>query len=127
SAADDSLSRQSTYWWAAAMDHFERNDAKEWAYRADGEYEFGDNQFLKSFRFGARATDRNAVSRATTWNWSILSRQQWGNGGGATVYLDQTGGPGLPQNADLPNQSYLFGLNNVFRGNVPAPGGLRVP
>jgi TonB-dependent receptor len=127
SRSDKAQLQQSNYWWAAAMDHFEHNDAHEWAYRADADYDFGDNSFLKSFRFGARATDREAVSRATSWNWSILSRQQWGNGGGATVYLNQTGGPGLPQNTGLPNQSELFNFSNFFRGNVPAPGGFWVP
>lgn len=125
STADNAQLQQSNYWWAAAMDHFEHNDAHEWAYRADADYDFGDNPFLKSFRFGARATDRQAVSRATTWNWSILSHQQWG--GGPPVYLTQTGGAGLPQNPGLPSESELFDFSNFFRGDTPAPGGFWVP
>jgi TonB-dependent receptor len=125
SRSDDLLLQQSNYWWAAAMEHFDHNDAKEWAYRADADYDFGDNPFLKSFRFGARATDREAVSRATTWNWSILSAQQWG--GGPPVYLDQTGGAGLPQNPGLPNESSLLTFTNFFRGDTPFPGSFWVP
>jgi TonB-dependent receptor len=128
STDDDAQLQQSNYWWSAAMDHFEHNDAKQWAYRADGEYDFGDSAFLKSFRFGARATDRNAVSRSTNWNWGLLSRQLWG--AGPAVYLNETGGIGAAPagpNADLPNQSYLFNFSNFFRGSTPAPGGFWVP
>jgi TonB-dependent receptor len=121
----DAQLQQSNYWWAAAMDHFDNNDAKEWAYRADGDYEFKGSPFLKSFRFGARATDRNAISRASTWNWSILSHQFWG--GGAPVYLNETGAPGLPQNPGLPNQSKLFDFSDFFRGDVPSVGSWWVP
>ena len=61
---------QSQYWWAAAMDHNEKNDANQWAYRADAEYDFDGSPFLKSFKFGVRATDREAISRSTSWNGS---------------------------------------------------------
>jgi TonB-dependent receptor len=128
SSSTDAQLQQSNYWWAANMDHFEHNDASEWAYRADADYDFGDGGFLKSFRFGARATDRNAVSRATNWNWGLLSAQLWG--AGPAVFLNETGGTGFAPagpNPNLPNDSYLFGFNNFFRGNVPAPGGFWVP
>lgn len=115
---------QSNYWWAAAMDHFEKNDADQWAYRADAEYEFDDNSFLKSFRFGARATDRNATSRSTGWNWGLLSRQHWGTGFMPAVFLDQQGNPANP---GLPSQSFRFGFNNFFRGDVAQPGGFWFP
>jgi TonB-dependent receptor len=36
------------YWWAAAMDHLEDNEAEEMAVRADVEYTFDDNPWLKS-------------------------------------------------------------------------------
>lgn len=119
------LTTQSDYYWSAAMDHYDKNDANEWAYRADAEYSLDGNPFLKSFRFGARATDREAISRASTWNWSILSHQPWG--GGPPVYLNQTGGAGLPQNPGLPSQSTLFNFNNFFRGAVPYPGQFWAP
>ncbi|QNA84488.1 TonB-dependent receptor [Sphingomonas sp. So64.6b] len=127
-AANGSLTNRSLYWWAAAMDHIEDNEAHEWAERADVEYTFTDSDFLKSFRVGGRATDRNAITRQTGYNWSLLSAQYWG--GGPQIYLDQTGltgpnglpVPGAPQNPGLPNQTTFQPYNNFFRGNVPSIG-----
>lgn len=135
SAAGDPQLQQANYWWAAAMDHFEHNDADQWAYRADAEYEFEGNPFLKSFRFGARATDRNAISRSTGWNWGILSRQHWScpdefTECQPTVFLNEQGGDGFAPagpNPGLPNQSFLFGFNNFFRGDIAQPGGFWFP
>ncbi|NIJ19068.1 TonB-dependent receptor [Sphingomonas naasensis] len=114
-----SLGAQNNYWWAAAMDHLERNRAGQWAERLDLEYSFDDDSFLKSFRAGVRATDREAVTRQTGYNWGLLSMQFWGNGGGAPVYLNQTGNP---PNAGLPEQSELFTYDDFFRGSVAVPG-----
>jgi TonB-dependent receptor len=117
----DWVNGQSAYWWAAAMDHIEDNEAHEWAERADAEYTFTDNPFLKSFRLGVRGTDRTAITRQTGYNWSLLSEQYWG-ATGKPVFLNQTGYAGGPQNAGLPGQSSLFTYNNFFRGRVPAIG-----
>jgi TonB-dependent receptor len=115
-----SLTNKNAYWWAAAMDHIEDNDADEWATRADVEYTFTDSDFLKSLRVGGRYTDRNATTRQSTYNWSILSAQYWQPGN--AVYLNQTGYPGGPQNTALPDQTTLVNFNNFFRGNVASPG-----
>ncbi len=115
-----SLTNKNDYWWAAAMDHIEDNEAHEWASRADVEYTFTDNDVLKSFRVGGRFTDRNATTRQSTYNWSILSAQYWQRGN--EVFLNQTGYAGGPQNAGLPNQTSLINYNNFFRGKVPQPG-----
>jgi TonB-dependent receptor len=72
------------------MDHLEKNEAHEWAERLDFDLAFDDSPWLKSLRFGVRATDKEAITRETGWNWSLLSNQFWGNGGGAAVYLNQT-------------------------------------
>lgn len=48
------------------------------AQRGDIEYTFEDNSFLKSFRAGVRATQKDAITRQTGWNWGILSQAQWG-------------------------------------------------
>lgn len=112
-----SLATQSNYWWAAAMDHIEDNTAGSWAERADIEYRFDDDSFFKSFRAGVRATDKEAITRQTGYNWSLLSSQYWG--GGAPVYLDQTGSPA---NAGLPSQSDLYSYDNFFRGKIAVPG-----
>jgi len=57
------------------MDHLEQNDAHSWAERLDGDYKFEPNDWLDSFRFGIRATDKQSITRETGYNWSILSRQ----------------------------------------------------
>jgi len=107
------LDQQSAYWWAAAMDHIEHNVAGQWAYRADVEYKF-DDSFIKSIAVGARATDRDYVTKQSTYNWSLLSAEYWG--GGSPVYLNQDASPGLSK------QSTLFPYNNFFHGSAPAPG-----
>lgn len=114
-----SLAAQNNYWWAAAMDHLEDNTAGQWAQRLDVEYKFDDDSFLKSFRAGIRATDREAVTRQTGYNWGLLSMQFWGNGGGAPVYLS---GTGSPANSGLPAQSEQFNYDDFFRGSVGVPG-----
>jgi TonB-dependent receptor len=98
------------YWWAAAMDHLEDNDAHSWADRLDGDFKFEDNAWLDSFRFGARATDKSAITRETGWNWSLLSHQYWG--GGPPAFLTST-----PASA-----SQLVPYSNFFRGSVQLPG-----
>jgi len=123
--AGGSYSNKSAYWWAAAMDHIEDNEAHEWAERADVEYTFTDSPFLKSFRLGGRVTDRNAITRQTGYNWALLSAQYWG--GGTPVTLNQTGFDATHQNALLPQQSNLFNYNNFFRGQVPSVGGYWFP
>jgi TonB-dependent receptor len=134
SAPGDPQLDQSTYWWAAAMDHFEKNNADQWAYRADAEYDFEGSPFLKSFKFGARATDRSAISRSTNWNWNILSRQHWScpdefTECQPTTFLNEQGGgfAPTPPNPGLPSQSFLLGFNNFFRGDVSQPGGFWFP
>jgi TonB-dependent receptor len=120
SQATDTTRTKSAYWWAAAMDHIEDNSADSKAVRADAEYTFEDDAWLKSFRFGVRGTDKNSLTRQTGYNWSLLSSQFWG--GGTPVYLNQTGFDATHQSPDLPNQSELFSYDNFFRGNVQLPG-----
>lgn len=110
-SAPDRQTQQSQYYWAAAMDHLEDNSANENASRLDADYAF-DNSFLKSFRFGIRATDRNAKTRQTGYNWSLLSAQPWGNGSHNKITLDKA----------AVNESELFTFNNFFRGEIPVGG-----
>jgi TonB-dependent receptor len=104
------MENPANYWWAAAMDHIEDNDAHAWAERADLDFKFEENPWLDSFRFGIRATDKTAVTRQSNWNWSLLSHQYWG--GGPAVFL-----PSTPASA-----SELFTYRNFFRGDVQLPG-----
>lgn len=123
-ATGGTMTDQSTYWWAAAMDHIEDNDAESLAGRLDARYDFDDpDGFLKSVEFGIRGTDKDYVTRQTGYNWGLLSNQYWGNGGGAVVYLDDTGWPTGPrQDPRLPTSSELFTFENFFRGNTAVPG-----
>lgn len=116
------MTDQSTYWWAAAMDHIEDNEADELAGRLDARYDFEEGSFLKSIEFGIRGTEKNYINRQTGYNWGLLSNQYWGNGGGAVVYLDDAGYPGGTQDPRLPGSSELYAFDNFFRGDAPVPG-----
>ncbi len=131
---------QSAYWWAAAMDHIEDNEANEYAVRADAEYTFEDSSFLRSFRMGIRGTDKEAITRQTGWNWGFLSRQYWGGTGnnppvilgtdGFATYVNDNGTPDPGDDytvqgrsaPGLANASSLFTYGNFFRGDVNMPG-----
>lgn len=110
-----STADKSQYWWAAAMDHIEDNEADEVAARLDARYEF-DEGFLKSVAFGVRGTKKDYINRQTGYNWGLLSNQYWGNGGGAVVYLDDAPDPRLP------GASVLYEFDNFFRGDTQVPG-----
>jgi len=117
-----SMEDKSQYWWAAAMDHIEDNEANELAGRLDARYDFQNNNFFRSVEFGVRATDKNYTNRQTGFNWGLLSNQYWGNGGGAVVYLDDTGFPGGVQDPRLVDSSTLYRFDNFFRGDTVVPG-----
>lgn len=124
---------QDAYYWAAAMDHLERNEGTQLAMRLDGRYDFDEASWLKTFKFGVRTTDRDYDTRQTSWNWGYLSHQYWGSGGGTgAVYLDETGGwdvgwANAPANSNLPNQSGLVSFDNFMHGDVPVPGNIWFP
>lgn len=113
------LTNKSEYWWAAAMDHIEDNDANEWAVRGDVDYQFDDGGFLNSLKFGGRWTKRDATTRQTGYNWGLLSAQYWQTEN--PVYLDQTGFQGGPQVAGLPDQTTQVTFPDFFRGNTAVP------
>ena len=64
----------------ATMDHQDNNFGREFAFRADGDYKFDDDSFLKRVKFGARYADRQQRIRSDGYNWGNLS-EVW-NGGG---------------------------------------------
>jgi len=105
------MANPNIYWWYAAMDHLEDNDAHSWAERLDGDLTFENNAWLDSFRFGVRATSKQAITRETGWNWALLSHAFWG--GGTAAYLDQTPA----------SMSQYVPFSNFMRGGVAAPGG----
>ncbi|WAC58728.1 TonB-dependent receptor [Brevundimonas sp. SL130] len=109
---------KSSYWWAAAMDHIEDNEADEVAGRLDGRYDFENNDFFQSVEFGVRMTDKNYTNRQTGYNWNLLSNQYWLNNTNA-VYLDDSGSLG---DSRLQESSFLYTFENFFRGDTSVPG-----
>ena len=108
----DRLARQDQYWWGAAMDHLEDNQAESIAGRLDAEYTFEDSSFLRSFRFGARATDKDTITRQTGYNWSLLSNQYWVDPNTANpAFLDEVAS----------NQSEIYTFDNFMRGDTGVP------
>lgn len=118
---------QSNYFWLAMMDHLEDNYAHSWAYRGDATYTFSDEDgWLKSFDFGYRGSNKQAVTRQTGYNWSMISALH-DNSWMTPVTLNSTGcafdfSSGLPcdTNAALPKASQLYNFGSFFGG--PAPG-----
>ena len=103
------------YFFSAAMDYHNQNDGDEWAWRADAEYSF-DGDWLKSFRFGVRGTDKSLTTRETNYNWGFIS-QPWTGGGVADAATSPLGA-----------NTEFFTFPNFFRGAVALPGaGFIVP
>lgn len=130
-AANNQTGTASNYWYAAAMDHLEANSGDSTAARLDAEYEI-DSGWLKSFRFGVRATDKDYETLQTGYNWAFLSNQYWGNGGGSPALLDGTiAGPnnwsGVPANPGIRNYATQVDFSNFMQGDVPNPGTLWFP
>jgi TonB-dependent receptor len=105
----------SQHYYGWAMDHYEKNDADAWAYRADGEYTFDNSDWLDRIRFGIRHEDYNSTNRETGYRWGTVA-QPWG--GGATTFAQ---GPVVRQNfsdwfhGEHAPSAYLFPNTAAFR------------
>lgn len=99
----------SQYFWGAAMDHIEDNEADSLAGRIDAEYKFADDNFIQSVSFGARVLDKDATTRQSGWNWSLVSRQFWGGGDAALVSDFAT------------DQAELYEFDNFYDGSIAVP------
>jgi TonB-dependent receptor len=110
----DRQAMQSEYWWAAAMDHIEDNEADSVAARLDADYKFDESSFIRSMAFGIRTSDRDTITRQSGWNWAFLSNQFWGGAGSADAiaHLDDYAS----------DQSEHYDFDNFFRGNLDVPG-----
>lgn len=94
--------------WRSAMDHIEQSEGREWAFRADAQYNFGDDHsFLRRAKFGARYSDRDQTVRYTTYNWGSLS-EVWS---GRAIHMDEVGGSNIEQ----------IDWGNFFRGDTLGP------
>lgn len=111
------------YYWNAAMDYHQRNHADEWAERVDGSYTF-DSDWLKSFRFGVRHTERDLITRQTNFNWGDISESWTGMGqallNGTSVAPTWAGG-GVIAGESNSIPSKLMPFQNFFGGQVAMP------
>ena len=96
--------------WRAAMDHAELSTGDQFALKADLDYEFDEDSFIRRAKVGARFQGRSQDVRYTTYNWGMLSEVWSGS---------------RPINfADTPaDQSTRYEFPNFFRGEVPGPPG----
>jgi TonB-dependent receptor len=102
-----------------AMDHIEESEGKSDAFRADLNYSFEDNAWIKSIRAGYRHADRDQTARFSKYNWGVLS-EQWGNNG--PVWLDENvdRDPNTSGGAPLAvNEAFFF--SNFLGGQVANP------
>ena len=132
----NNTSTESAYYWAAAMDHLEKNSGDQVAAKLDLRYDFDDNAWLKSVSFGGRVTDKHYVTRQTGWNWGLLSHQYWSvSQADATpdnpyyppVYINTAGATGYAQNAQLPKEVTFQTFGNFFHGDAAVPGNVWFP
>ena len=65
-----------TTFWRSAQDHQDNTTGDEFAFRADGSYDFNDGSFLRRVKFGARYAERKQTIRSDGYNWGNLS-ERW--------------------------------------------------
>jgi TonB-dependent receptor len=112
----DFLSDPNNYFIGFTMDHQDDNEAEQWAWRADTEYDFGDG-WLKSAKVGVRYADMEQTLINTGYNWKAVIQpwmQWWALDGMAP----------LPTIADLGlgDVTNINTFDNFFRGDIPIPG-----
>ena len=93
--------------WRAAMDHIEDSEGDQYAVRADLNYEFPDDSFLRYGKTGARYSQVDQTVRYSTYNWGVLS-EVWA---GTPVSFDEYG----------QNRQGLQTFPNFFRGDTNGP------
>lgn len=78
------LSNPHNYWLPFIQAHQEHNDAHEWAFRGDLQYDLGDG-WLDSLKVGVRYSDRNQTVRYSTFNWTPIAASWNCNGPGFNI------------------------------------------
>jgi TonB-dependent receptor len=89
-----------------AADEFADNEGDMYALRGDVEYEFANDGWFDSVKFGARYADREQVNRAAGLNWAAVA-PPWA-GGGYLPY-SEFAGEGVGEVVDF---------SDFFRGDV---------
>ena len=80
--ATGGLSNAHNYWIPFIQGHVEDNDADEWAFRGDLQYDFNQGGWLDSLKVGVRYADRSQTVRYSTFNWSPIAANWNCNGPG---------------------------------------------
>lgn len=94
--ATGGLANAHNYWIPFIQGHVEDNDAKEFAFRTDAEYEFADDGWLDSLKVGVRYANRRQKVRYSTFNWTPIAASWNCNGPGFNA--DNTTGGAYPTN-----------------------------
>jgi TonB-dependent receptor len=106
------MENPSNYFWYAFMDDRQHNSARQFAAHLDATYEF-DNDWIRSFRFGVRGTDRHAITRDSGYNWALLSAT-WSAPTPALV-------------SEFSSDQQLVTFKNFMHGAASAPSSLWLP
>ncbi|MDB5679329.1 TonB-dependent receptor [Sphingomonas bacterium] len=129
--ASGGLSNPHNYWIPFIQGHVEDNDADEWAFRGDLQYDFSKTGWLDSLKVGVRYADRNQTVRYSTFNWTPIAASWNCNGPGFNA--DNTTGGAYPACAagHAPFAGYGAGIwesttlgSNFYNGAVYANGPL---
>lgn len=95
-----------------------KNDGEMTTFRADVDYDFDEDNFFKSVRFGARWSDRQRVTRDSNFG-------NWGNLSAAWAWRADGSGPAHPVYASSAAGAAASSLQNPFaefqRGNASTP------
>jgi TonB-dependent receptor len=92
--APGGLANPHNYWIPFIQGHVEDNDAQEFAFRTDAEYEFADGGWLDSLKVGVRYANRRQQVRYSTFNWTPIAAPWNCNGPGFNA--DNTTGGAYP-------------------------------
>ena len=76
------LANPHNYWIPFIQGHVEDNDADEWAFKGDLQYDFNKGGFLDSLKVGVRYADRSQTVRYSTFNWTPIAASWNCNGAG---------------------------------------------
>lgn len=94
--ASGGLANPHNYWLPFIQGHVEDNDAKEFAFRTDAEYDFDNGGWLDSLKVGVRYASRRQKVRYSTFNWTPIAASWNCNGPGFNI--DNTTGGAYPTN-----------------------------
>ena len=97
-----------------AADEFQDNEGDMFAIRGDVEYEFANDGWFESIKFGARFADREQINRSAGLNWAAVA-PVWA-GGGYLPYSEFSG-EGVGEVVDF---------SDFFRGDVVRGGSTEV-